>query len=270
MFNTMYLIGGFPGTGKTELSSYLSALNGATLLDKDTMARPLVEKLTELLNGDPHDVESQQYVKNIRPLEYDAVMSTAWSNLNTGKDVICAAPFLKEMLNKEWMAALRSKCVINNVLLKTIWVTAECNVLYSRLSERNAARDNWKLKNWDIYEERVKRAVSPEADWIVDNSNASINQLAIEIDRLIKESYQYDIAKLQAIHMSGNINPAAHLLINHNPTQDDTLDSSMEDPYGDMFFDEVEETDTDFDIYMPDGSLHVKPIPQIPFIRGSH
>lgn len=268
-------MGGFPGAGKTEIATYMSRETGYTVLDKDTTARPLVEKLTSLLTGNPHDVESPEYVKEVRPLEYKTLMSAAWSNLNTGKDVICAAPFLHELPNTRWISSLKQQCLENDVVLKTMWVFSDEEVLKQRIVARQAPRDTWKIQNWEKYSTRALKFPTPQVDWaIYNNGNVSIEQLGEEMVRVLSATGEYDDAQLQALQLSGKINPINKFMTNPNPTMEDSLGEALSDPYDDTFientYDELtkHETSASPTIYAPNGEEYVKTVtPLLPYIQ---
>ncbi|MFE9427768.1 hypothetical protein ACFYNO_32955 [Kitasatospora sp. NPDC006697] len=64
---TLVLVGGYAGTGKTELARFLSELTGWPLLDKDPLSRALVEALLVELGSEPNDRQSELYRTRVRP-----------------------------------------------------------------------------------------------------------------------------------------------------------------------------------------------------------
>jgi DNA-binding transcriptional regulator YhcF (GntR family) len=53
------LIGGYAGSGKSELARMVARETGWAILDKDTLTRPVVEAALEVLGVSPHDRESE-------------------------------------------------------------------------------------------------------------------------------------------------------------------------------------------------------------------
>src|SRR5262249_62290760 len=90
------LIGGYAGSGKTELGRVLIRETGWPMLDKDTLTRPVAEVALEVLGQSPNDRESEVYLSKIRPREYEALMAAAHENVECGNSAIVTAPFLRE------------------------------------------------------------------------------------------------------------------------------------------------------------------------------
>lgn len=148
---TLTIVAGYAGSGKTELSKAMARLTRWTLLDKDTLTRPLVEALAANLCGDPDDRQSEQYFGLIRPLEYQALMHTAHEILEMGSSVIVTAPFIRELFNAEYCEDLLFQIEVEEKLIKVVWVFADEGSMKQRLVRRGAGRDRWKLANWDEY-----------------------------------------------------------------------------------------------------------------------
>ncbi|WP_206061212.1 hypothetical protein [Nonomuraea basaltis] len=53
------LVGGYAGSGKTEFSRFLTDITGWAFLDKDSLTRPMAERLIISPGGDPHDRHSE-------------------------------------------------------------------------------------------------------------------------------------------------------------------------------------------------------------------
>src|ERR1700722_13262933 len=107
---TLVLMSGFGGSGKSESGKLWAACTGWTILDKDTMTRPFVERLLEALGGDPDDRDTQFYVETVRPLEYECMMKTVWENLESGNSVVAVAPFIYEVVDPRWMSRITRRC----------------------------------------------------------------------------------------------------------------------------------------------------------------
>ncbi len=101
------LVGGYAGSGKSEFGRFLSSITGWTLLDKDTLTRPLAEGLLVSLGGDPNDRHTALYRERVRPLEYRCLLSTAYENLTRGVSTVLTAPFVAEIADEAWLG--RSK-----------------------------------------------------------------------------------------------------------------------------------------------------------------
>ena len=103
----LILVSGPGASGKTFISKHLArACSKAVYLDKDSLASVFVEALLHL-SGEPHDQrDSEVYFTKIRPLEYKALLSVASDNLRLGSDVIADAPFIREVMDNDWMSQL--------------------------------------------------------------------------------------------------------------------------------------------------------------------
>jgi DNA-binding transcriptional regulator YhcF (GntR family) len=77
----LILIGGYAGSGKSELGRTLARLTSWAMVDKDTTTRPVVEKTLEVMGTSPNDRESDIYLNEVRPREYEAMMATIAENL---------------------------------------------------------------------------------------------------------------------------------------------------------------------------------------------
>src|SRR3954452_14785198 len=89
-------IGGYAGSGKSELSRIMVRETGWPLLDKDTLTRPVVEAALEAMGHSPNDRESDAYLTRIRPREYEALAATTTENVACGNSAIVTAPFIRE------------------------------------------------------------------------------------------------------------------------------------------------------------------------------
>lgn len=167
----LVLVGGYAGSGKTELAHFLSAITGWALLDKDQLTRPLVERLLTALGLDPNDRHSAQYVRQVRPLEYRCLLDTAFANLARGVSVVVAAPLLGELQHAEWLQRLAHKCATFQARVAPLWVTCDAESMSDYLGFRGAARDAWKIANWEDYLASLDLSMRPAGEHIViDNT----------------------------------------------------------------------------------------------------
>jgi predicted kinase len=167
----LVLVGGFAGSGKTELARFLSGITGWALLDKDQLTRPLVERLLTSLGLDPNDRHSPRYLEEVRPLEYRCLLETAYDNLVRGVSVVVAAPLLGELQHEEWLQRIAHKCETYQARVVPLWVTCDAESMRDYLSFRSAARDSWKLSNWQDYLAGLNLNMRPAGEHIViDNT----------------------------------------------------------------------------------------------------
>jgi DNA-binding transcriptional regulator YhcF (GntR family)/predicted kinase len=96
-------IGGYAGSGKSELGRILARATGWPMLDKDTITRPVVEAALEMIGQSPHDRESEKYLELIRPREYECLAAAAMENVECGNSAVLAAPFIREFGDEAWL-----------------------------------------------------------------------------------------------------------------------------------------------------------------------
>jgi predicted kinase len=164
------VIGGYAGCGKSEFAKFLSSITGWALLDKDTLTRPLVEALLQCMDSQPNDRESEAYLQKVRPLEYQCLMTSAYENIECGISTILAAPFIAELNDKEWLQRLLNRCGSLGTTVSVSWVTCDEDSMHEYLMRRGAARDAWKLANWDRWLSAIDLHMRPSCDhFVVDN-----------------------------------------------------------------------------------------------------
>ncbi|MEW2635409.1 ATP-binding protein [Streptomyces sp. NPDC048389] len=166
----LVLVGGYAGSGKSELAEFISHITGWPRLDKDSLTRPLVEALLTAHGGDPHDRHTPLYLEKARDAEYQCLMESAYDNIKAGISTVLDAPFLKELSDPAWMQRLANKCRSFGVELSVIWVRCDHDSMREYITLRSAARDAWKLANWDEYTKGIDESFRPKVDhFVVDN-----------------------------------------------------------------------------------------------------
>ncbi|WP_336216519.1 AAA family ATPase [Nonomuraea sp. LPB2021202275-12-8] len=123
----LILVAGYAGSGKTEFSRFLSDITGWAFIDKDSLTRPLVERLLIALGGDPHDRHTQLYLSEVRPLEYRCLMEAAFDNLNAGTSAVLSAPFVAQLTDTNWVSHLTTRCAARGVDVAVVWVAPTPN-----------------------------------------------------------------------------------------------------------------------------------------------
>ncbi|MEU4118918.1 AAA family ATPase [Kitasatospora sp. NPDC028055] len=176
---SIVLVGGFAGSGKTEFARFLTQLTGWPLLDKDPLTRPLVERLLVSLGGDPNDRHTDLYRNEVRALEYDCLMQAAYANVACGISTVLTAPFIAEMADEAWMTRLINRCRAQGVDVSPIWVRCDAESMREYIGFRSAARDAWKLANWNDYIATVDTGLRPVVPHlVVDNRMGAAISLA--------------------------------------------------------------------------------------------
>jgi predicted kinase len=181
------IIGGYAGCGKSEFGRFLSSITGWALLDKDTLTRPIAERLLVSLGSHPNDRESETYLRTVRPLEYQCLMNAGYENLQAGVSTILAAPFVAELDDKAWLQRLLNRCGSLGTTVSVSWVHCDAQSMQEYLIARGAARDAWKLANWDDWMAMVDLNKRPACDhFVVDNQLNGAVSLADQARALIQ------------------------------------------------------------------------------------
>jgi DNA-binding transcriptional regulator YhcF (GntR family) len=171
------LIGGYAGSGKTELGRILARETGWPMLDKDTLTRPIVETALELLGQSPHDRESDTYLTLIRPREYEALMAAAHENVECGNSAIVAAPFIHEFNDITWITRMQATFAAMDATTTLVWVYCDPETMRTYLRHRGAARDAAKLGNWPRYLTTIDIDLRPPVTHVLVNNSASSTPL---------------------------------------------------------------------------------------------
>ncbi|MGN9803448.1 AAA family ATPase [Micromonospora sp. L32] len=180
------LIGGYAGSGKTELGRILARETGWPILDKDTLTRPVVEAALETLGQSPHDRESQTYLSQIRPREYEALQDAASENIQCGNSVIVTAPFIREFGDAAWMARTRAFYEAAKASTSVVWVYCDADTMLTYVRRRGAARDAFKLADWPGYLGTIDLDFRPAGAHLVLDNCASSRPLQEQAKELVK------------------------------------------------------------------------------------
>ena len=173
MPQTLILVAGYAGSGKTRVGYDLARQLPACYLDKDTLGAPFVERLLAALDQPPGDRDGVLYREEIRPLEYQSLTATGLEAAALGADVVLSAPFLVQLIDRAWVSQLKTQAGDCNVQLKVVWVASDPGTLRRRMSERGSVRDRAKLANWDVYAASVTEGLNHQfaiESWRFENT----------------------------------------------------------------------------------------------------
>lgn len=163
---------GMAGTGKTTVAKEVSKYITNTFIDRDTVGNRFVEKILEMNGYDKNDRDSEFYKKNIRDIEYEAVKDICVENISINQNVFMISPFTQELMDKNWIEELlaKAKKKKEEVDVKVVVVSLNNNEKQrERIKKRETTRDNWKLKNWEQYKERIN--FNPTINWDIPKKN---------------------------------------------------------------------------------------------------
>jgi DNA-binding transcriptional regulator YhcF (GntR family)/predicted kinase len=181
------LIGGYAGSGKTELGRVLARETGWAMLDKDTLTRPVVEVALEILGCSPNDRDSEQYLTRIRPREYEALINAMTENVRSGNSAIVTAPFIKEFKDVAWLDRIEASCVDLGAKISIVWVYCDADTMQTYIRHRGAARDATKLGDWQKYLTSIDIDFRPPAKHFTVDNSASGAPLQKQARELIAE-----------------------------------------------------------------------------------
>lgn len=179
------LIGGYAGSGKSELARMIARETGWALLDKDTLTRPVVERALEALGQSPNDRESTVYLDEVRPREYEALSAATLENLQCGNSVIVTAPFIREFGDTAWLQRTIGDYDGLNAGTAVVWVYCDPGTMHTYLRRRGAARDGAKLADWEQYITGVDVDFRPVVPHTVVENCVSSEPLQMQVKRLL-------------------------------------------------------------------------------------
>lgn len=181
------LIGGYAGSGKSELGRMIARETGWPILDKDTITRPVVEEALEVLGSSPHDRESDTYLSKIRPREYEALSSAITEQVECGNSAIATAPFVAEFQDQAWIDRIQATCQGMAAQAVFVWVKCEADSMHTYIRRRGAARDTAKLANWSEYVSGLDMDFHPPVDHLRVENSLDSRPLQEQAVQLVKE-----------------------------------------------------------------------------------
>lgn len=179
------LIGGYAGSGKSELGRILVRETGWPLLDKDTLTRPVVEAALEMTGNSPNDRDSDFYFERIRPREYEALTAATVENIECGNSAIVTAPFIREFGDEAWIKRTQALYASMNATTTLVWVYCDVDTMRTYLRHRGAARDATKLADWPAYVAKIDVDFRPPVPHILIDNSASSDPLPHQAKKLM-------------------------------------------------------------------------------------
>ncbi|MBN1170559.1 MAG: GntR family transcriptional regulator [Micromonosporaceae bacterium] len=180
------LVGGYAGSGKTELGRILGHMTGWPVLDKDSLTRPVVEVALEILGQSPNDRESEVYLTRIRPREYESLEATTRENIECGNSAIVTAPFIREFNDTAWINRIRAKYASLGATTTLVWIYCDADTMHTYLRHRGAARDAAKLADWPGYLAAVDVEFRPAVPHFLIDNRPSASTLQDQAKELLK------------------------------------------------------------------------------------
>jgi len=157
MKQKLIIVVGLTGSGKSTVARVIANQLGSCFIDKDTVTKKFTERFMEATYHDPNDRESEFYMRNIRPVQYEVLFDIVRENLEIENNVTMTATFLEEVKDPLFIEKLVKKYPksFENVSIFVVFIKSNRNIEKERLLRRSATKDNWKLKNWDSYSRSV-------------------------------------------------------------------------------------------------------------------
>ncbi|MDP8931797.1 MAG: hypothetical protein M3O70_25325 [Actinomycetota bacterium] len=72
-------------------------------------------------------------------------------NLRCGVSTVVTAPFYREFADGDWYKRLQNRCLAYGARLSPVWMRCDEASMRDYMAFRSAARDTWKLNNWQDY-----------------------------------------------------------------------------------------------------------------------
>jgi predicted kinase len=130
---TVVIVAGAPGVGKSTVASRVAHALGATPIDIDAVFEPIVP----LLAGQPREL--------VRTAIYESLVAIAEASLLTGSHVVVSAPFTTERRDPLSWDRLSTRLSSGGGLVALVWLYAPPEAVLERLAARGASRDSEKL-----------------------------------------------------------------------------------------------------------------------------
>ncbi len=130
---TVVIVAGAPGVGKSTVASGVAHALGATPIDIDAVFEPIVP----LLDSRPPEV--------VREAFYASLAAIAGAALASGSHVVVSAPFTRERRDPAAWEELERSLSCRGAMVVLVWLHAPPESVLERLAERGASRDSAKL-----------------------------------------------------------------------------------------------------------------------------
>lgn len=155
--NTLFVVCGKPGTGKSTYGTKLARERGAVIIDLDTCSEPIVEASLRMADYDPKDRDSETYKTHFREPVYQAMFDVASENI-PHLPVVVIGPFTREINDPQWCDKLALQY---QAPVELHFVTCDEVERYARLNARGNPRDVSKIQNWRDHQQYYEASMRP-------------------------------------------------------------------------------------------------------------
>ncbi|WP_159850662.1 AAA family ATPase [Nocardia sp. CY41] len=179
-------VGGYAGSGKTEVGRVLARETRWAILDKEVLTRSVVDAALVQLGSTIADRESALYREVIEPAEYQCLAAAVSENIAYGVSVIAIAPFLEQFANRAWFERQAASLAEQGADMSVIWVASSTEVMRTHLERRAAAKDTWKLGHWDQYLAGVDAQFAPAWPHTVIGNNLDDEPIQAQVKTFLR------------------------------------------------------------------------------------
>jgi len=145
--NTVFIVCGAPGAGKTTYARQLSVERHAVILDIDVVTERLVRIALTESGRSCDDRDSEYFKRTFRDPIYETLFDIARDNIAV-QDVIVVGPFTREIKDPGWPSKLSENLCCP---VEVHYLYCSPGIRKQRLAERGDARDRAKLEDWENY-----------------------------------------------------------------------------------------------------------------------
>lgn len=133
-----------------------------------------IEDVTAWVHAAPQEVLAAAGAR--RDAGLGAQLDAAEENLACEISTVVTAPFLREFDDTSWVQRVRNRLRRHGASMSAVWVKCDAQSMYDYIAHRGAARDAWKLSNWEEYLATIDPDFEPPfPHYTVDNRlNAAV------------------------------------------------------------------------------------------------
>lgn len=151
----LIFLGGESGVGKSTIANALQKeKKDICVVDKDESTSIFTHYILKENGKKPHDRESEFYLNNIKPLEYEQLDKIVEYSLRN-KSVVATAPYFDNFLNEDWISDMEYLAKYNDSEVYFFYIVRNPDEVLQGLKDRNAIRDTWKINNYLKYRENI-------------------------------------------------------------------------------------------------------------------
>jgi predicted kinase len=172
---TVVIVAGAPGAGKSTVAERLALALPAAPVDIDVVFEPVVP----LLAAQPREA--------VRAAVYESLAAIAEASLAAGFHVVVSAPFTLERQDRPAWERLEARLSSGGAAVALVWLHAPADLLLARLAARGAARDAAKLADPGSWLREVEPETPPVVPHVAVDALQPADEAAASILRELAE-----------------------------------------------------------------------------------